>query len=116
MTDTPAQLNAPVDLDTLMTVVRNNGPRAGAKALTRAAMYHSGGKASPTAIREWLEAHGTTPDWGQEPWRRAGTDSLCPACQKPLKEHAEEYGPGYGSCGDEVLHLRRDCTGALHHL
>lgn len=110
------QLNTPTDLDALMTAVRNDGPRAGAKAITRAAMLRSGGKANPSTIREWLERHGTTPDWGTEPWRRSGTDSLCLTCGRMLLQHPDEYGPGYGNCGDEVLHLRRDCTGALHHL
>jgi hypothetical protein len=116
MDDTPARLHSPVDLDALLPAARAYQARQGARAVMRDAMNRSGGKASPTAIREWLEQHGTTPDWGQEPWRRSGTDALCQTCGRMLLQHPDEYGPGYGSCGDEVLHLRRDCRGGLHHL
>ncbi len=53
--------------------------------------------------------------WGTDPWTRAGGDCLC-SCGAEYRRHKTESGPGYGSCGDEVLVLQRLCDGTLVHL
>jgi len=54
--------------------------------------------------------------WGTEPWTRAGGDCVCETCGMTYYRHPVESGPGYGSCGDEVLMLVRLCNGKLVHL
>ncbi len=56
------------------------------------------------------------PPWGTEPWTRAGGDCVCETCGLTFYRHPQESGPGYGSCGDDVLHLVRLCNGKLVHL
>ncbi len=51
--------------------------------------------------------------WGEQEWVRTDGQALCMVCKRMHREHPSEHGPGYGSCGDEILYLHRLCDGAL---
>jgi hypothetical protein len=54
--------------------------------------------------------------WGVQPWTRSCGDCICERCRKEYRQHQTECGPGYGSCGDDILYLQRLCDGSLVHL
>lgn len=64
--------------------------------------------------RPFLQPGYKKPDpWGTEEWRRGSHLCVCDICGKEYGKHPLESGPGYGSCGDEILDLMRTCDGRL---